>query len=304
MKFEKLLREWQAPLRARASNFLQIESELSLYHPAANDQGQESLRVGEEVRGTLASLEYRLATARENIPLPVLCAHYGGVDIKRALMGAIFEQVTGGAIRVSSSASHAAPEENDEYWEMYEEASYPPPGAGNSRSRGLRLPVTLRCLDGRRVTSSMGVVLHFDWLRECNVRLSGGITGGLEGIEIPILGLEEEFLELPMKMRFDAAGSDWQVTSVQGEEPPTCPAWGDEGIINAGMEIFRDPSDLALLESVVDEECAADWVGEPDASYTRLRVWAEQSEGCEELLAIGEPQVGVVYFGDGMGAFD
>ena len=94
------------------------------------------------------------------------------------------------------------------------------------------------------------------------------------------------------------------MTSVQGEAPPTCPAWGDEGIINAGMEIFREPSDLALLESVVDEECAADWVGEPDASYTRLRVWAEQSEGCEELLAIGEPQVGVVYFGDGMGAFD
>jgi hypothetical protein len=304
MKFEKLLREWQAPLRARTSNFLQIESELSLYRPAANDQGQESLRLGEEVRGTLASLEYRLATARENIPLPMLCEQYGGVDVKRALMGAIFEQVTGGAIRVSSSAACAAPEETDEYWEMYEEASYPPPGAANSRCRRLCLPVTLRCLDGRRVTSSMGVVLHFDWLRECDVRLSGDITGGLDEIEVPILGLEEELLELPKTMRFDAAGSDWQVSSVQGEERPACPAWGDEGIINAGMEIFREPSDLTLLESVVDDEAAADWVGEADTSYTRLRVWAERGEGREDLLAIGEPQVGVVYFGDGMGAFD
>jgi hypothetical protein len=70
------------------------------------------------------------------------------------------------------------------------------------------------------------------------------------------------------------------------------------------MEIFREPSDLTLLESVVDDEAAADWVGEADTSYTRLRVWAERGEGREDLLAIGEPQVGVVYFGDGMGAFD
>ena len=132
MKFSKLLRDWQAPVRARVEDCLKVDSELSLYHPAANDEGSQGMDSIETVRQRLCSIAILLRTAREKIPLSLLRELYGGVDVQRVVLTALFEQITGGLIRFSEEYSRCH-EGGDNLRDMYASASYPPPFAGPTR---------------------------------------------------------------------------------------------------------------------------------------------------------------------------
>ncbi len=296
MKFAKKLREWQAPVRARVENFLKVESELSLYHQAANDEGNGCMDSMETVREQLRSIAVLLKTATEKIPLSVLRELYGGVDIHRVIVSSLFEQITGGLIRFNEdyARSHDGMEN---LREMYASASYPAPFDEPALNSMIEVPLVFRGLNGERFTRKTEVVFHSDWLTRAGYRLSAEAACVVEPIEVPILGLEEEIEDVPLRLWIDCEGESDQISRATVSSALTRNEWGDDSIINSGREIFHGPQDDALLFSVEDSELGLSWCGENERLYKGLRVWTEDCAGNEELLAIGEPGVGAVYFG-------
>ena len=163
MKFAKILRDWQVPVRARVEDCLRVDSELSLYHPAANDEGNRGMDSIETVRERLHSIAILLRTAREKIPLSLLRELYGGVDVHRAILAGIFEQITGGFLRFNED--HFNDQDGvDILRDMYASASYPAPCAGPTMSREIEVPLWFRGLNGESFRRRIEVHLHFDWM--------------------------------------------------------------------------------------------------------------------------------------------
>ena len=72
--------------------------------------------------------------------------------------------------------------------------------------------------------------------------------------------------------------------------------WSDDGIINAGREIFSNPVDQSLLDSVEEPE-RGDWL-EVEEDSLGFRVWIEDEGGNEELAAIGTADAQVIFADD------
>ena len=295
MKFEKILKDWQRPLRDRVTRTIQLKTEMSLYQGSANDEGSGQ-RLG-TISGHLQALEDELRGAAKRVPEVTLEEVYGGVDVVRSILCGVYQQLLGGVPELLLSEGWEDPMEVGLVSEMYAEAYYPPPEAGPTLSRRLRVPVVFRCLDGRCVYSSLELIVHFDWLAQCGLRLDPELGGGVEGLEIQILGTESELNSLPKVMRFDGAGGDRQISGFLQDADYFAGARGDEGIINSQFKF--DESEAALAEVEFEEPGGEHrWLTESERPYRGLRVWLGDADEGEVLVALGEPGEGLVYFDD------
>lgn len=292
MKFEKLLKEWHRPLRTRAARTIQLKTEMGLYHGSANDEGRGQ-RLG-TLGGHLLTLEGELRSAARRIPESTLEEIYGGVDVVRSVLCGVYEQLLGSTPALVPSDEWEDPREVGVAGEMYGEAHYPPPEAGPTLSRRLQVPVVFRCLDGRCVSSSLEVVLHFDWVAQCHLRLEAGPAGGVEGLDILVLGTESELGSLPKVMRFDGAGGFCQVSGYLNQSDCGLEEPGDEGIINSWEEEEERVGDFG--EGLEREPGEQGWLTESERPYRGMRVWLGDAEEGEVLVGIGEPGEGLVYF--------
>ena len=119
----------------------------------------------------------------------------------------------------------------------------------------------------------------------------------LDQIEITILGLEEELADFPDRICLDVAGENVQVSAAEASLELDSSAWSDDSIINAGREIFSGPQDEALLYSFEGDEDNCGWDTGNDSIYKGLRIWVLDAQGSEDLIALGEPGIGLVYRG-------
>ena len=164
MKVTRLLREWQKPIRDRVSTFSRLDTEFSIYQAVANDDGGGRTDEFDNVFKRLEMLSTLLDTSRNKIPLRVLKNLYGGVNVRRTLIGHIYEQLTGTGLRILEGGSSIG---QHKWQDIFTDASYPMPDSTPSfTSFGTK--VLLRSLDGREFHSEFQTFVETDWLGSCD----------------------------------------------------------------------------------------------------------------------------------------
>lgn len=297
MKISNMLKQWQSPIRKRVEDCLRLESELSLYHRAANDEGGNRMDSGGSIREQLNTLAVQLRSACGQVPLSVLREVYKGVELQKVLLGEILEQLIGGKLHFNEPCREE-PGVFENLREIHAGASYPCPTRTSPLGAVLRTPVIFKGLNESTFERCVEVFLHQDFVRHVNVRSNDLATWTMEPIELTILGFEEEVANLAQRYRIDCGGDPDQVSKNCFGANSWPSDWSDDSIINSARDIFDGPQDEALLVALEDSEAGFAWYSEHERFYQGLRLWSEDHAGNCELLGVGESGLGVIYFGE------
>lgn len=71
-----------------------------------------------------------------------------------------------------------------------------------------------------------------------------------------------------------------------------------DGTINNGSELFGPTTGDGFAELAQYDLDKNNWIDENDAIFNQLKVWSRDSEGSEQLMAIGAVGIGAIYLGN------
>lgn len=71
-----------------------------------------------------------------------------------------------------------------------------------------------------------------------------------------------------------------------------------DGIINNGSELFGPTTGDGFAELAQYDLDKNNWIDENDAVFNQLKVWSRDTEGNEQLMAIGAVGIGAIYLGN------
>lgn len=89
------------------------------------------------------------------------------------------------------------------------------------------------------------------------------------------------------QISFTGPGSGFLALDVNGD-----------GIINNGKELFGPESGNGFDDLSKYDSDGNNWIDESDAIYEKLRIWTKDSQGNDQLLALGQKGVGAIYLGN------
>ena len=72
----------------------------------------------------------------------------------------------------------------------------------------------------------------------------------------------------------------------------------NDNIINDGKELFGPQSGNGFEELKKYDLDHNNWIDENDAVYDKLKIWTKDSEGKDQLFAIGEKGIGAIFLGN------
>lgn len=148
--------------------------------------------------------------------------------------------------------------------------------------------------DGMQVDFNVRLNMSREFMQEQRVSLGAG-----------------ESLKDPLAMNFSGKAADLTQTSfafdidMDGKADQiafTDPGSGflaldanEDGLINDGSELFGPRTGDGFAELTAYDDDGNGWIDENDSIFTQLRIWMKNSEGDDQLFALGEKGIGAIY---------
>ncbi|MBM9612762.1 hypothetical protein JWJ90_00515 [Desulfobulbus rhabdoformis] len=101
----------------------------------------------------------------------------------------------------------------------------------------------------------------------------------------------------------DADGSEDQISFVTSGSGFLALDANEDGQINDGSELFGAQSGNGFGDLAKYDEDGNGWIDESDSIYEKLRIWTKNGAGEDQLLALGEKNIGALYLGNVDSAF-
>ncbi len=149
--------------------------------------------------------------------------------------------------------------------------------------------------DGRNISFGVDLNLSRSFVSESNLSFStGALTDPLVinfGQEGAALTAQKYSFDLNLdgkndQISFTKSGSGFLVYDKNGD-----------GIIGNGSEMFGPKTGNGFLELAQYDEDGNNWIDENDSIYDKLQIWTKDSEGKDQLIAIGKKGIGAIYLG-------
>ncbi|MDD2463284.1 MAG: hypothetical protein PHI97_04750 [Desulfobulbus sp.] len=160
--------------------------------------------------------------------------------------------------------------------------------------------------------SAQGVVTTADGQQieiGLEVNLSSSFTTGREDI----LQLGDAKLKDPLVINFDgnaaqlshdtfsfdidADGAEDQIAFVGPGSGFLALDSNGDGRINDGSELFGAQSGDGFADLAKFDQDGNGWIDEADSIYSQLRIWTKNESGGDQLLALGDKNIGAIYVG-------
>lgn len=109
-----------------------------------------------------------------------------------------------------------------------------------------------------------------------------------------------DFLDKEMNFTFDidADGKEDELASLKEGNGFLALDKNSNGKIDDGMELFGPATNNGFEELRAYDSDANGWIDESDPIFSDLRIWSKNSEGEEELFALGDSNIGAIYLSD------
>ena len=102
----------------------------------------------------------------------------------------------------------------------------------------------------------------------------------------------------------DADGAEDQIAFVAPGSGFLALDRNDDGQINDGSELFGAASGDGFADLAAFDQDGNGWIDESDDIYSKLRIWTKNSAGDDQLLALGDKNIGAIYLGSVATSFD
>lgn len=152
--------------------------------------------------------------------------------------------------------------------------------------------------DGQQIEIGLEVNLSRSFTSINEERLQLGDAVFKDPLVLNFEGTAAQLTQDTFSFDIDADGSADQIAFVsQGSGFLALDANGD-GTINDGSELFGAQSGDGFADLAAYDEDGNGWIDEGDTIFESLRIWTRNAAGEDQLLALGDKNIGALYLGN------
>ncbi len=230
-------------------------------------------------------------------------------DLNLRILRTLFEKLTGrkfrmlnyGALQSASHANAAAqaspaqPTESGRVgWgvdyqrrEVYHE----------SESTQFSAAGVITTADGQQIEIGLEVNLSRSFTSMNEERLQLGDAVFKDPLVLNFEGTAAQLTQDTFSFDIDADGSMDQIAFVNQGSGFLALDANNDGSINDGTELFGAQSGDGFADLAAFDEDGNGWIDEGDSIYESLRIWTRNAAGEDQLLALGDKNIGALYLG-------
>lgn len=148
--------------------------------------------------------------------------------------------------------------------------------------------------DGQQIDFSMSLSMSREFYREQHISLRAG-----DALKDPLVvnfgGRAAELTQRDFAFDIDADGHKDQISFVDPSSGFLALDKNEDGIINDGSELFGAASGDGFADLMAYDSDGNNWIDENDTIFDKLRIWSKNSDGVDQLVALGKVGVGALY---------
>lgn len=151
--------------------------------------------------------------------------------------------------------------------------------------------------DGQSFDFSVSLSMSRAFYSEQNLSLTVGNPKKTDPLVINFEGTAAELSTTTFQFDIDADGSQDQIALLKSNSGMLALDKNADGKINDGSELFGAKTGNGFNELAAFDDDSNGFIDEADSVYNKLRIWQRHADGSQQLLALGEKNVGAIYLG-------
>lgn len=156
---------------------------------------------------------------------------------------------------------------------------------------------TIKTKDGQNISFSMSLSMSRSFYMETIMSLSAGDAAKTDPLVINFEGSAAELSSSTFLFDIDADGSLDQIATLKSNSGMLALDKNQDGKVNDGSELFGPESGNGFAELAKYDEDNNQFIDEADAIYKQLRIWQRHADGSQQLVALGEKNIGAIFLG-------
>lgn len=196
------------------------------------------------------------------------------------------------AVQAPPSDGSATPPERAGWGLVYDyyESHY------ESESTSFSAEGVIRTQDGREISFQVDLNMSREFFSEQSLSIRAG-----DALKDPLVlnfnGTAAELTDTKFSFDLDLDGREDQISFVKPNSGFLALDRNGDNVINDGSELFGPTTGSGFKELAAYDQDNNNWIDENDAIYSKLRIWSKDTEGNDQLVALGQKGVGAIYLG-------
>jgi hypothetical protein len=158
--------------------------------------------------------------------------------------------------------------------------------------------------DGRSITISIELTMSRLFASEQNVSVRSGDAKLKDPLVINFNGAAAQLTDRTFSFDIDFDGNPEQLFAPAPNTGFLALDANEDGTVNGGAELFGPTTGHGFAELAQHDSDGNQWIDENDPVFGRLRVWFNDGQGNQRLVALADVGMGAIYLGNVRTAFD
>lgn len=151
--------------------------------------------------------------------------------------------------------------------------------------------------DGQNLSFSLSLSMSRSFYLESNLTLQTGEAAKTDPLVINFAGNAAELTNTRFQFDIDADGTPDQIAGLKSNSGLLALDKNQDGKINDGSELFGPNTGNGFAELAKYDEDNNQFIDAADSIYKQLRIWQRNPDGSQQLLALGEKDIGAIFLG-------
>ena len=152
--------------------------------------------------------------------------------------------------------------------------------------------------DGKSIAFSVSLNMSREFRMETNLSFrAGDPEKKVDPLVINFDGNAAELSQTRFAFDIDANGTTEQIATLKPGSGFLALDNNQDGVINNGSELFGPNSGNGFAELAKYDSDSNGFIDEADPIYDRLRIWQRHEDGSQQLIALGDKNIGAIYLG-------
>lgn len=167
-----------------------------------------------------------------------------------------------------------------------------------SESTSFSATGTIQTQDGKSIDFSVKLNMSREFYMETSSSLAiGDPEKKVDPLVINFDGNAAELSQTRFEFDIDANGTTDQIANLKSGSGFLALDKNNDGVINNGSELFGPNSGNGFADLAKYDSDSNGFIDEADPVYDSLRIWQRHEDGSQQLMALGDKNVGAIYLG-------
>lgn len=167
-----------------------------------------------------------------------------------------------------------------------------------SESTSFNARAAIKTEDGREIKVDLQLNLSREFMAKNQIDVSAVNISKVDPLVVNYSASSASVTQEKYQFDIDADGTLDQISFAGAGSGFLALDLNKDGVINDGKELFGPNSGNGFSDLANYDTDKNGWIDENDAIYENLRIWTKDSEGNDQLFALGEKGIGAIYLGN------